>query len=184
MPANPPIGNNITEGPLGVVDLIFDGVYLGRTTADTEILAEEDNKEILFQQNGTKPDDHIPTGINYRVNATFGELTANGIEKIQRGFDASAYNSGKLGKDIYVSRRENAKVLKVIRVDSEGNRSTDPAMQMVFYKTSPEVTGTLLIYGADTQRNTPVSFYCYFDTDENAFGYFGDPSSFQLTPAA
>lgn len=184
MPANPPIGNNITEGVLGVVDLIFDGVYLGRTTADTEILAEEDNKEILFQQAGTKPDDHIPTGINYRVNATFGELTAEGIEKLQRGFEASAYNSGKMGKDIYVSRRENAKVLQVIRVDSEGSRSTDPAMKMVFYKSSPEITGTLLMYGADTQRNTPASFYCYFDADEAAFGYFGNASSVGLTPAA
>jgi hypothetical protein len=183
MPANPPIGNNITEGVLGVVDLIFDDTYLGRTTADTEIIPEEDNKEILFQQAGTKPDDFIPTGINYRVNCTIGEITGPRIAKLQRGFEASAFNSGKLGKDIYVSRRENAKVLKIVRVDSEGQRSTDPAMSMTFYKASPEITGTLFMYGADTQRNVPVSFYCFFDSTELAFGYYGDASSMGLTPA-
>jgi hypothetical protein len=184
MAANPPIGNNALEGVLGVVDVYFDGVYMGKTTADTEIVPEEDNKDILFSQTGTKPDDKIPTGISYMVNATFGEITGARIEKLQRGFDASAFNSGKFGRDIYVSRRENAKELKLIRVDSEGVASTDPAMQIVFYKASPEITGTLLGYGPDLQRNIPCSFYLFYDNDEKAFGYYGNASSMGLTPVA
>lgn len=184
MEANPPIGNNALEGVLGVVGVYFDGVYLGRTTADTEVVAEEDNKDILFSQTGTKPDDKIPTGISYMVNATFGEITGDLVEKLQRGFEASAFNSGKFGRDIYVSRRENAKVLKLIRVDSEGTASTDIAMQIVFYKASPEITGTLLGYGPDLQRNVPVSFYLFYDTTEKAFGYYGNASSMGLTPAS
>jgi hypothetical protein len=180
--ANEPIGNNILEGPLGVVDVIFDGVYLGRTTADTEITAEEDNKEIIYQQDGTKPDDLIPTGISYMVAATFGEIDSQLLTKVQRGF-AGNVSSGKFGRDIYVSRKEGAKVIQIIRVDSEGQRSTDPKMKMTFYLASPEVTGPIQ-YGADTQRNLPVNFYIFYNKDQLAFGYFGNASSVGLVPAA
>jgi hypothetical protein len=181
MAANPPIGNNILEGPLGVVDIVFDSVYLGRTTADTEITAEEDNKEILYQQDGTKPDDFIPTGISYIAAVTFGEIDSGLLNKIQRGFTGNA-SSGTFGKDIYVSRKDNAKVLKIIRVDSEGQRSTDPKMIMTFYLASPEVTGSIM-YGADTQRSLPCNFYIFYNKDESAFGYYGNASSQGLTPA-
>lgn len=181
MAANPPIGNNILEGPLGVVDIEFDGVYLGRTTADTELTAEEDNKEILYQQDGTKPDDWIPTGLNYLLTATFGEISSRLLSLVQRGFSGNK-SSGKFGRDIYVSRKENAKVLKVTRINSEGQRSTDPKMSMNFYLTSPEVTGPIQ-YGADTQRNLPVSFYIFYDKINLAFGYFGNASSQGLPPA-
>lgn len=182
MAVNPPIGNNILEGVLGVVDLIFDNVYLGRTTADTEIIPEEDNKEIMFGQTGTKPDDHVPTGISYTVNATFGQITAERIEKLQRGFEGNE-SSGVFGRNIYVSRRENAKVLKIIRVNSEGERVTDEKMIITFYNASPQVTGTLLGYGPDLQRNFPVTFYIYYDTTNRAYGYYGDASSRNLIPA-
>lgn len=182
MAANPPIGNNALEGPLGVVDLIYDGVYLGRTTADTEITMEEDNKEIIYQQGGTKADDIIPTGISYAVNATFGRIDSLLLRKLQRGYSGND-SSGKFGRDIYVSRRENAKRLQIIRVNSEGDRSTDPKMEINFYLASPEITGPIM-WGADTQRSVPVTFYCFYDTTNKAFGYFGNASSQGLAPAA
>lgn len=182
MAAHPPIGNNAIEGVLGVVDIIFDGLYLGRTTADTEIVPEEDNKEIVFSQTGTKADDVIPTGISYTINATIGQITGERLQKLQRGFEGNE-SSGKFGRDIYVSRRANAKILKLIRINSEGDQSTDEKMIIVFYKASPQVTGTLLGYGPDLQRNVPLSFYIFYDTTNRAFGYYGSASSRGLIPA-
>ena len=183
MSVHPPIGNNILEGVLGVVDIIFDGVYLGRTTADTEIIPEEDNKEIMFGQAGTKADDLVPTGISYTVNCTFGEITADRIELLQRGFTGNA-TSGVFGRDIYISRREYSKVLKIIRVNSEGQRVANEEMIITFYNASPQITGTLLGYGPDLQRNIPVTFYIFYNTTNRAFGYYGNASSQNLVPAA
>lgn len=183
MAAHPPIGYNIAQGVLKVVDVYFDGVYMGRTTADTEIVPEEDNKEILFGQTGTKPDDIIPTGISYMVNCTFGQITSDRIGKLQRGWTGNE-SSAKIGRDIYISRRESAKVLKLVAVNSEGEDSTDGKQMMYFYLASPQIDGTLLGYGPDLQRNIPCSFYCFYDYDETAFGYFGTASSQGLAPAA
>lgn len=175
-----PIGNNIIEGVLGVVDLDFDGEYMGRTTADTEVVPEEDNKDIMFQQGGTKPDDKIPTGINYLINSTFGEITNARLEKLQRGITLSGSGqSAKLGREIYISRKENAKQLVVTRVDSEGDKSTDPYHKMTFWKASPEVTAGIP-WGADTQRGVQVTFYIFFDDTNEGFGYYGYASSLGL----
>jgi hypothetical protein len=180
--ANKPIGNNVLEGVLKVVDIWFDGEYMGRTTEDTEVVPEEDNKEILFSQAGTKADDIIPTGISFTVNATFGEITGERIGKLQRGFSGNV-SSGKFGRDIYVSRRNNAKVLKLVSVDSEGVDSPEANQTLVFYKASPMISGTLLGYGPDLQRKVPVSFYIFYDATEKAFCYYGEASSQGLTPA-
>ena len=48
---------------------------MGRTTEDNEIVQEEEKKDIMYQKAGNKPDDKIQTGINYLLNATFGEIT-------------------------------------------------------------------------------------------------------------
>lgn len=180
--ANPPIGNNILEGPLGVVNVTFNNIAMGKTTADTEVVPEEDNKEIMYQQDGTKPQDLVPTGMSYTVNCTFGEITTTIVEQVLRGTTKSAGgDSMKYGRNIYISRRALAKRLILTRVDSEGQSSTDLRHRMVFYKASPEVTGNLQ-YGADTQRNLAVSFYCFYDETELAFGYHGYASSVGLTP--
>jgi hypothetical protein len=175
-----PIGNNIMEGPLGVVVIDYDGLYLGKTTADTELVPEEDNKDINYQQDGTKPADKVPTGINWMVNATFGEIKNTLLDKLQRGLTVSGSGkSVKIGREIYISRKENAKVLIITRVDSEGDKSVDPYHRMTFYKASPEVTAGIP-WGADTQRGVQVSFYIFYDDTNEAFGYYGYASSLGL----
>lgn len=175
-----PIGNNIMEGVLGVVDVDFDNIYMGRTTADTELVPEEDTKDINFQQAGTAPDDKIPTGMKWMVNATFGEITNARLDKLQRYVVLSGSGkSAKLKREIYVSRRENAKVLVLTRVDSEGDKSVDPYHRMTFWKASPEVTAGIP-WGADTQRGVQVTFYIFYDETNEGYGYYGYASSLGL----
>jgi len=175
-----PIGNNIMEGALGVVDITFNGVEMGRTTADTELVPEEDNKDINFQQEGTKPADKIPTGLNYLLNCTFGEITNARLALLQRGITLSGNGkSAKLGREIYVSRFDNAQALIVTRVDSEGDKSADPYMILTFWKASPEVTAGIP-WGADTQRSVQVTFYIFYDSTNEAYGYYGYATSLGL----
>lgn len=183
--ANEPLGNNAWEGVLGVVRITFNGVSLGKTTADTEITIDQDIKDIIFQQDGTKYSDKVRTGVAHQVTCVFGEIDTALLEQLHKGWEKStAENSMKLGRSLYQSwKTAEAKVLKLTRVDSEGNASTDPRHQIVFYKAAPEITGPVM-WGADTQRNVPVTFHIFFDDTESAFGYSGFASSVGLTPAA
>jgi hypothetical protein len=175
-----PIGNNIMEGALKVVDIDFDGVYMGRTTADTELVPEEDNQDIFYQQEGTKPADKIPTGMNYLLNCTFGEITNARLEKLLRGVSLSGTEqSAKFGRNIYTSRIDAAKELTVTAVDSTGTKSTDETQIATFWKASPEVTGSI-VWGAATQRNLPVTFYIFYDDTNSGYGYYGYSSSLGL----
>ncbi len=179
MAANAPIGTNIWEGVLGVVDVFFDDVYMGRTTADTELVIDQDIKDILFGQSGTKYADKVRTGIALQILATFGDITTARLEKWQKGFEKSggSGDSVKLGRSLYQSwLQSEAKTLLLKRVDSEGNASTDPRHQLKMYKAAPEITGNFQ-WGPDTQRNVAMTFHCFFDTTNNAFGYSGFASS-------
>ena len=182
MATNPPIGNNIMEGVLGVVDIIYNDIYQGRTTADTELAVTEDVKDIIFQQTGTQYDDKVPTGASYSLVCTFGQITLARIQEWHPGWEATG-NSMKLGRNIYVSWKDNAKKLEVIRIDSESNQSTDAHIKMTFYLAHPAVTGNFQ-WGADTQRNLNVTFFIFYDTSQGAYGYIGNASSVGLTPAA
>jgi hypothetical protein len=182
MATNPPIGNNAWEGVLGVVDIYYNGIYQGRTTADTEMAVTEDVKDIIFQQTGTQYDDKVPTGASHSIVCTFGQITTSRIEQWHPGFEASSSgNSLKMGRNIYVSWKDNAKVLELIRVDSEGTASTDPRHKITFYKAHPGITGNFQ-WGADTQRNLNVTFFIFYDDSESAFGYSGFATSVGLTP--
>jgi len=176
--ANNPIGNNFIEGVIGVVNVTFDSVALGKTTADTEIVPDQDIKDIIFQQDGTKYADKVRTGIVYQVNCTFGEIDTELLVKLDRGMSKSGDgNSLKVGRNLYTSwKTSEAKELILTRVDSDGVSSTDALYKMTFYKAAPEITGAIQ-YGADTQRNIPVTFHIFFDDTELAFGYFGYASS-------
>lgn len=179
--ANPPIGNDILEGPLGVVEIEFDGVNLGKTTDTTEILPETDYADIIYQQDGTKAYDRIPTGTSYVCTCSIGQITLARLTALRRDITSSSGGSGKMTRDMYVSERENAKKLVITRVDSEGNASTDPKMKFTFYLAMCEITSALM-YSSDTQRNLGLSFYIFYDEDEEAFGYFGYATSLGLTP--
>jgi hypothetical protein len=177
--ANAPMGNNIWEGVLGVVTIKFNNVDLGKTTADTEMVIEQDVKDILFQQSGTKYADKVRTGQAIMINCTFGEISTSLIEQLHKGFTASGIgDSLSLSRSLYQSwLTSEAKTLELSRVDSEGTASTDPVYKVTFFKAAPEITGSIQ-WGADTQRNLAVTFHCFFDTAENAYGYSGYLSSF------
>lgn len=180
--ANPPIGNNIIEGVLGVCTLNFNSVDLGKTIDETTVEYVEDIKDILFAQDGTQPYDKIPTGQAYLVTAMLGQLTITRLKEVMRGITQSggAGNSAKYGRDIYRSGRENfAQQLILTRVDSDGNASANPLYRLLFFKAMPIITGSIP-YGPDTQRGLEVQFYCFYDETNEGIGYSGYASSVGL----
>ena len=179
--ANPPIGNNAWEGPLGVCLFNYGGIDLGKTIEEATIEYVEDIKDIMYAQDGTQPYDKIPTGQAYLVTATFGQITIDLLERLMRGVTKSGGgNSAKLGRDIYRSGRENfTRQLTLTRVDSDGNASADPLFRILFYKAMPIITGNIA-YGPDSQRGLEVQFYCFYDESNEAFGYSGYASSVGL----
>lgn len=181
--ANAPMGNNIWEGVLGVVDITFNNVPLGKTTAETTLAKDQDIKDIIFQQNGTKFADKVRTGLALMVNCTFGEISTALLEQMMPGWAASnSGNSLNLGRSLYQSMKDDeAKVLLLKRVDSDGNASLDLRHRLKFYKAAPEITGEIQ-WGADVQRNLAITFHIFWDEAEDSFGYSGYATSLGLTP--
>lgn len=181
MPANPPIGNTFIEGPLGVVQVTYDGVDMGYTTDATEMEFVEDVADILYQQFGTQPYDKIPTGQAIQITAVFGQMTNARLAKLMRGITVS--NGGKsmnFGHDIYRSARDNfAKGIIVKRVQSDGTVTTDPRYIFTGYLAFSMVTGPVS-FEASTQRGLAVTFYLFKNIAKDSFGYTGYPSSLGL----
>lgn len=176
-------GNNFWEGALGVVQLDFDGVDLGKTGASTTLEYIEDITDIFYQQDGTQPADKYRTGAAWQVTASFAQIDTELVTKLFAGTTrgGSGNNSIKLSRELYRSMLTNeAKVLIVKRVDSEGDLSTDHRYWTTFYKAVPLVTGGTFEYGADTQKMIEITFYCFYDTTNNAFGYSGYATSLGL----
>lgn len=179
------MGDNIWEGPLGVVQLEFDNLDMGYTMEDTVIERDEDIKDILYQQEGTKPADYAKTGLLYVVRTKIATITTDKMAKIMPDISLSGDgNSVALKRELYRSLKTyEAKVLKIKRVDSEGDVTVDNDYIIVFYKAIPIVTGQF-DWGADTQRGLEIEWRCVWDEDEGAFGYSGVASSVGLNPAA
>jgi len=175
-------GNSkLFEGPLGVVQVGYKGYNLGKTTADTNLTPDQDIKDIIFQQDGTKPSDNVRTGIEFLMTVTFGEINTGLLVAMMR----------TIGRSIYQSMRDTeAGVLKVASVDANGVASDSDDDILFFYEAIPIVEGDLINWGADTQRNFPVNFkikYHVFSTGESstkvgAFGYWGDPTVEDVPP--
>jgi len=190
-------GNSkLFEGPLGVVQIGFKGYDLGKTTADSNLTPDQDIKDIIFQQDGTKPSDNVRTGIEFLLAATFGEISTGLLVAMMSGVTSenasSSTDSGTIGRNIYQSMRDTeADVLKVASVDANGVASDSDDDILFFYEAIPIIEGDLINWGADTQRNFPVSFkikYHVFATGESstkvgAFGYWGDPTTEDVPPA-
>lgn len=190
-----PVGGNVFKGnskllsgPLGIVRLGFEGYDLGFTTADSTLVPDQDVKDVMYQQEGTKPADHVRTGMEFLLNATFGEISTGLLVRLMAGFSTSITSpvddGGVLGRDLYESMlATEAGVLRVAALDNDGNALMDTEHLMNFYQAIPIVNGDLLNWGADTQRNLPVQFrikYRSFTAIESAthggaFGYYGDP---------
>ena len=183
--------SKLLEGPLGVVQLGFNGYDLGQTTADAVLTPDQDIKDINYQQEGTKPADHVRTGIEYMVAVTFGEINTGLLELLMAGVstrntDANA-DSGVIGRSVYQSMLETeAGILKIAAVDENGVASEDADDIMYLYLAIPVVTADLIVWGADTQRGLPMQFRCKYRKlssaesptagHKGAFGYWGDPT--------
>jgi hypothetical protein len=184
-------GNSkLFAGPLGVVQIGFKGYDLGKTTADTNLVPDQDVKDINYQQDGTKAADHVRTGIDYILNATFGEIKTGLIDLLMAGIStqntSALDDDGTIDRVIYESMRETeGGGLKVAAVNADGIPSANLQDILNVYEAIPIVNGDLVNWGADTQRNFPVQFRIKrhkFDTGESttktgAFGYWGDPTS-------
>lgn len=176
---------SIITGSVGVVELVFNGVNPGKTTAGTEITDDKDWLDIIFQQTGTKPDDKTETGKLMMVNATFGEIDNELVEILMNG--VTAFNGGtlKFGKNVYTSLKSTkGGKLEIIKVNSEGVQSTDPYDKITFYIAVPENTSAIN-WDAASQKNWSASFHCFAKQYTNAksgnvessFGYMGIASS-------
>lgn len=182
--------SKLVSEPLGVVKIGFAGYDLGKTTSECMLTPDQDIKDILYQQDGTKAADHVRTGIEYTVKATFGEIKTSLVRLLMSGIssdNASADDDyGIVGRSVYQSMRDTeAGVLRVIAVDADGLASEEDEDIFNFYEVIPIISGDLIQWGADTQRNLPVDFkikYHKFDelityATKGGFGYWGDPSS-------
>jgi hypothetical protein len=188
-------GNSaLLAGPLGNVYIGFDGVILGKTTADTALKPDEDVKDIKYSQDGSKASDHVSTGKLFNLTAEFGEISTALLKKLDYSFSSNALvggnDSGVLGRFIYTSLRDNkAKVLKIWATDADGNILENAHDTLCFYEVLPVIDSNLINWGAETQRNVPVSFKIYyhqFGVDQvvggpsGAFGYYGSATDCKI----
>lgn len=191
-----PIGGALFEGnsklwagPLGVSVIGFKGYDCGKTTADTTLVPDQDVKDINYQQEGTKASDHVRTGIDYLLNATFGEIKTGLLVLLMEGVESinTDVNDdfGRIDRSLYQSMRDTeGGGLKVAAVDENGVASILLPDILAFYEAIPIVNADLINWGADTQRNFPVQFrikWHLFSTGESTahtggFGYWGDPT--------
>ena len=192
-------GNSeLLNGPLGNCLIGFNGYMLGKTTEDTQLAPDEDVKEILYSQEGTKAADLVTTGAVMMLTATFAEIKTSLLSLLKSGFSSlatpgSGDDSGTFGRFLYSSHRDNrAGVLRLYATDSNGFALLDDEDVTNFYEVVPIVNDNLINWGADTQRNLPVQFWIFFKKFDTpialgplgAFGYFGDPAQEKVPAAA
>jgi hypothetical protein len=163
---------SIITKELAVVDLIFNKVDLGETNGGTTWTIEIDEKEIMKDQEGTKPADLLRTGLSHMITTSLAEGTVERLALIDRNMKASgAGKSLNFSAELFTSSRENAKtlVLRDINDNSIGGK-------IKFYLACPKLTGEIA-YGPDQQKIYGVEFYCFRNKTYDSFGYYGDPDS-------
>ena len=185
-------GNSeLLNGPLGNCLIGFDGYMLGLTNADTSIKSDDDIKEIMYSQEGTKASDHVITGQLVMIEATFAEIKTSLLAKLKFGFTSQAVpgsgnDSGTLSRYIYTSLKNNkAKALRVYATDPNGVPLLGDESVINAYLAVPIVNENLINWGADSQRGLTVQFMIYFKkfgTEQvsggpaGAFLYYGTPA--------
>ena len=184
---------------VGVVDVYFQGWYLGRTTGPTTLNNDEDILELKYQQSGTKRADEVRTGQLYTVSTTLGDINTTLLKLLMSGFSSPVSNPATeddaaiLGRSLYVSRRASeGGVLKLAAVDADGIASEAPEDIFTFYAAIPKLEQAILNWDAGSQRALPVSFDVYFHEFpatggpwgvRGAFGYYGDPATLDVPVA-
>ena len=192
--------SKLFEGPLGVVQVGFAGYDLGKTTSDTILTPDQDVKDINYQQDGSKAADHVRTGIDYLLAVTFGEISTGLLDLLMSGISTVTVNpasdSGKIDRVMYESMRaEEGKGLKVAACDVNGTPLESLVNILNFYEAIPIVSGDLINWGADTQRNFAMQFRIKWheftvselallvvQTPRGAFGYWGSPTDEDVPP--
>ena len=180
--------SKLVAGPLGVVKVGFKGYDLGKTTAETTMKVDQDIKDIIYQQDGTKPADKVRTGAVILITGTFGEVKTKTLALLQAGITAGHESAdedfGVLGRSVYQSMRDNeVGGLKLAACSADGIASEEPEDQFCFYEAVFNLTGNLVNWGADVQRGLPFEIYVFFHpfaegestAHRGAFGYWGDP---------
>lgn len=176
-------------GPLGVVEISFNGYDLAKTVGQSQLTPDMNVKEILYQQLGTKAADHVITGANLMLECVFGEISTKLLSILvpyliaTGGASGAGNDSGTFKIDMYESMLDNvAGPLRVSSVGPSGVPSEDAEDNMFFYQAIPVVNAALIQWEADTQRNLPVQFMikrrilttAESTTHESAYGYWGD----------
>lgn len=190
-------GSKLFDNPLGVVQIGFAGYNLGLTNADTILKPDIDIKDIMAQQKGTKAYDHTVTGCDWMLTATFTEIKTVLLTTIAPYLVGSSgsvgSDSGHFKADLYTSLKDT--IAGALRVSAVVDQvpSLDIENLMNFYTVIPKIEGDLINWGADSQRNLPVSFMIkpriITSAESTALankaihGYWGDPTNEDL-PAA
>ncbi len=187
--------SGLLSQPLGIVKIGFRGFDMGKTTAGSMLAPDEDIKDIIFQQDGTKSADTVRTGILYKLTVTFGEINTGLLVQLMAGLTSENHDpsedSATIGRNMYQSMRDNeAGVLQIASVDSNGVASDLPEDIISVYEAVPKLTSHILNWEADSQRNVVVEFNIYYhlfaggesSTKVGAFGYWGDPTVEDVPP--
>lgn len=188
--------SKLVAQPLGVVKLGWKGFDLGKTTEESMISPDTDVKDINYQQDGTKPADHVITGEEYICKAVFGEIKTSLLALLKYGIESGNTNPltdyADVNRQQYQSMRENHNgPLKIVAVGANGTPLTDAPSIGYFYEAIPLIDGALINWGADTQRNLTVNFKIKWHpfaegesvSKEGSFGYWGDPTAIDLPVA-
>lgn len=184
-------GNSgLVAGPLGVVKVGYNGYDMGKTTSEAMLDVVQNIKDIVYQQDGSMPSDKVRTGIIYQLKVTFGEISTGLLAQIMNGFEQASTDpnadAAVITRSMYESQRDNeAAPLRIAKVDANGVESDLDKDVLNFYIAIANVDGTLINWGADTQRGVSVVFDIYwyvFGVGEStaydgAFGYYGDPTA-------
>lgn len=180
-----PLQSNIPlfEYPLGQCLVYFNGFLLGKTTSDTILKVDRDIKEILYSQDGTKPQDWVCTGEIYSMDLTLGQTTDELISILDKSWVIDRDGNGLLDRDLYESYKDNrAGQLKMIKVDGNGQPISGDTYVFNFYEAIPIINGEIMQFGADTQKNFQLTInfgYKVFEPGESStrfggYGYIGD----------
>ena len=173
------MAENILDQVLGVVFLKFKGIKLGKTTDATKLLTEEDLKDILYQQNGTKPFTKIRTGVSYMLQCVLGNPGLQVLGLVNPNLKPSpSFISMDFSRELFKDLADEAGEL-IVTLMEDNVESTDPRDIITFPKAAARQT-TEIGWGVDLQRTIGVEFWIFVNESNQSFGYSGYASSLGL----
>lgn len=169
------LGDNVYEKFLKPGRLIYNSIDLGLSIEDIEVRQERNRQEIMADQYGTQPIDHIGTGILTFVRTKLTGYSILQLQEVLKGMVVSAGgNAAKFGGNCFVSHYDNSKLLQLKRVDCDNTASADEDYWVSFPKAYPLNESDILTFGPNDQEGFEIEFVCYKDRDagSQSEGYF------------